>query len=130
MQTNNEGHTAALERFLAYWGGRPYVQAHEVSKLLFGWSPKTTRNKIYDSKFPIRTVQFESAKHMCLVEDVARYVGGFEAEQHNGDEISNSQVGPSFDLTPKRGRPTRAEESAARAAGYPSVAAWRQGAGL
>lgn len=131
MQTTNEGRTEALKRFQAYWGGRPYVQAHEVSELLFGWSPKTTRNKIYEDRFPVRTVQFEGGKHMCLVEDVACYVARFEAELQSCDESCTSPAnGQSSESMPKRGRPTRAEESAARNAGYPSVAAWRRGAAI
>lgn len=123
MQTTHDRYAAELERLLRYWDGRPYVTLQEVASLLFTWGPKTIRNN--GSSFPVRTTQFvKGGKRMCLVEDVARYV--IDMEQRNAEGLCSGQVLPSDDAMPKRGRPTRAEESAARAAGFGSVLAWRQ----
>lgn len=65
--------------FYSVFPGRVAVSPAEAGKAVFGWSPKTTANRLQEGNFPLPVVTL-GGKRVCRLEDLERAFAGVSAE--------------------------------------------------
>lgn len=87
------------------------------SAVLLGLEPQTIRNRMSLGRWPIQPVR-QGRRVYFLQADLEKYLKGLGA-------CPIASAAPTPVPARRRGAPTAAERSAARAAGFTSVPAWR-----
>lgn len=80
--------------FSSVFPGRVAVSPAEAAKAVFGWSPKTTANRLQEGNFPLPVVTL-AGRRVCRLEDLEILLAGKPA-----GPVSPAAVAPA----PKRGR--------------------------
>jgi len=61
--------------FSSVFPGRVAVSPAEAAKAVFGWSPKTTANRLQEGKFPLPVVTL-AGRRVCRLEDLEMVLAG------------------------------------------------------
>lgn len=85
--------------FSSVFPGRVAVSPAEAGKAVFGWSPKTTANRLQEGKFPFPVVTL-GGKRVCRLGDLEMLLAGKPA-----GPVSPAAVAPV--VTRGRGRPRK-----------------------
>lgn len=64
--------------FSTVFPGRVAVSPAEAGKAVFGWSPKTTANRLLEGKFPLPVVTL-AGKRVCRLADLEMVLAGDSA---------------------------------------------------
>ncbi len=89
-----------MSSFSFLFPGRVAVSPAEAGKAVFGWSPKTTANRLLEGKFPLPVVTL-GGKRVCRLDDLEMLLAGKPAS----GPVSQTAVAPV--VTRGRGRPRK-----------------------